>query len=58
MRVAVVGGTGPFGRALARQLARAGHDVVVGSREEARAQEVAEELGAFLERRPPRFAAP
>ena len=44
MRIAVVGGTGPFGRALAHRLRRAGHDVVVGSRDGDRAREVAAEL--------------
>jgi NADPH-dependent F420 reductase len=41
-----VGGTGPFGRALATRLVAAGHDVVVGSRDAARAEDVARELGA------------
>ena len=45
MRVAVVGGTGPFGRALATRLNEAGVDVVVGSRDRARAETVAQELG-------------
>ncbi|HEY1317326.1 MAG TPA: SDR family NAD(P)-dependent oxidoreductase [Gaiella sp.] len=45
MRVAVVGGTGSFGKALARRLAAAGYDVVIGSRDEARAAEAAQELG-------------
>jgi 8-hydroxy-5-deazaflavin:NADPH oxidoreductase len=46
MKVAVVGGTGAFGRALAKRLAESGgDDVVVGSREAARAQATAEELG-------------
>ena len=45
MRVAVVGGTGPFGRALATRLRQAGVDVVVGSRDLDRAQTVASELG-------------
>ena len=45
MRIAIVGGTGPFGRALARQLGKAGHGVVVGSRDAGRAQEIAAELG-------------
>ena len=40
-----MGGTGPFGRALARQLGKAGHEVVVGSRDAARAQEIASEFG-------------
>ena len=45
MRVAVVGGTGSFGTALARRLAEAGYDVVVGSRDAGRAAEAAEALG-------------
>ena len=46
MKIAVVGGTGDFGLALARQLAGAGHDVVVGSRDAERAEEKAGEVGA------------
>ncbi len=46
MKVAVVGGTGDFGLALAQQLVAAGVDVVVGSRDAARAQEKANEIGA------------
>jgi NADPH-dependent F420 reductase len=46
MKVAVVGGTGDFGLALARQLVEAGHDVVVGSRAADRAREKAAEVGA------------
>jgi NADPH-dependent F420 reductase len=46
VRVAVVGGTGDFGLALARQLTAAGHDVVVGSRDADRATEKAAEIGA------------
>jgi len=45
VRVAIVGGTGPFGRALARRLHEAGDDVVVGSRDAERAREKAAELG-------------
>lgn len=46
MRVAVVGGTGAFGRALAKRLAESGQDdVVVGSRDAGRGQATAEELG-------------
>ena len=45
MRVAIVGGTGPFGRALASRLAQAGYDVVIGSREAERAADVAAEIG-------------
>lgn len=44
MRVAVVGGTGPFGRALAARLHESGLDVIVGSRDAHRAVEAALEL--------------
>jgi NADPH-dependent F420 reductase len=39
--IALVGGTGPLGRGLARRLAAAGEDVVVGSRDPARAASAA-----------------
>jgi hypothetical protein len=46
MRVAVLGGTGSFGRALAARLASLGEDdVVIGSRDAGRAAETAAELG-------------
>jgi 8-hydroxy-5-deazaflavin:NADPH oxidoreductase len=46
MKVAIVGGTGAFGRALAKRLAELGQDeVVVGSRDAERARSTAEELG-------------
>jgi len=46
MKVAIVGGTGAFGRALAKRLGELGRDdVVVGSRDHERAQAAAEELG-------------
>lgn len=45
MRVAVVGGTGPFGKAVAVRLREAGVAVVVGSRDAERARATAEELG-------------
>ncbi len=45
MRIALVGGTGREGRGLAVRWARAGHDVVIGSRDAARAAARAEELG-------------
>ena len=45
MRVAILGGTGKFGRALATRLAAAGDDVVIGSRDAERAREIAEQVG-------------
>ncbi len=46
MRIAILGGTGSFGRALAARLAALGEDdIVIGSRDAARAQETASELG-------------
>ena len=46
MKVAIVGGTGDFGLALALRLVDAGDEVVLGSRDAARAQEKADEVGA------------
>lgn len=45
MRVALVGGTGSFGRALAVRLREAGVEVVIGSRDADRARQAAAELG-------------
>jgi NADPH-dependent F420 reductase len=46
MKVAIVGGTGAFGRALAKRLQEVGKDeVLVGSRDAERAQATAAELG-------------
>src|SRR5213075_2838359 len=45
MKVAIVGGTGTFGRALAKRLWSLGYDVHVGSRDAARGRERAIELG-------------
>jgi len=45
MKVAIVGGTGAFGRALARSLHQLGEDVYIGSREAKRAKERALEIG-------------
>ena len=46
MKVAIVGGTGAFGRALAQRLAEIGMDeVVIGSRDIERARTAAEEIG-------------
>jgi len=45
MKVAVVGGTGSFGQAVAKRLLAAGVDVVIGSRDSERARESAATLG-------------
>ena len=45
MRVALIGGTGSFGIALATRLAEAGYEVVIGSRDAERAAAAAAELG-------------
>jgi len=47
-KIAVIGGTGHLGSALAWRLAKAGHDVVIGSRSEASASAKADELGNGL----------
>jgi len=46
MKVAVLGGTGAFGSALARRLVDAGLDVTIGSRDPGRAAATAAEVGA------------
>jgi 8-hydroxy-5-deazaflavin:NADPH oxidoreductase len=52
VRVAILGGTGSFGRALAVRLAALGEDeLVIGSRDAARARAAAAELGAGVEGR-------
>ena len=43
--IAIVGGTGPEGAGLARRWARAGLDIIIGSRDAQRAQETAAALG-------------
>ncbi|KIH96884.1 oxidoreductase [Streptomonospora alba] len=48
LSVAVLGGTGDQGRGLALRLAMAGHRVVIGSRNQERAQGAADELGEGL----------
>lgn len=49
MSIAILGGTGPQGRGLALRFARAGTPVVLGSRDGARAQGIADELNDQLE---------
>lgn len=48
MTIAIIGGTGPQGKGLALRFARAGVPVAIGSRDAARAAEVASELSATL----------
>lgn len=48
MRIAVVGGTGAEGFGLALRLARAGHDVVIGSRDAAKAADAVSRAKAIL----------
>jgi 8-hydroxy-5-deazaflavin:NADPH oxidoreductase len=45
VKIAIIGGTGSFGRALARRLRLLGEDVYIGSRDAERARERALELG-------------
>jgi 8-hydroxy-5-deazaflavin:NADPH oxidoreductase len=47
VRIAVLGGTGPAGRALATRLASLGYDVVIGSRSKERAEQIRDELLAL-----------
>ena len=46
--IAVIGGTGPQGKGLGYRFARAGHDVILGSRSEERAIEAADQLEGRL----------
>ena len=48
--IAVLGGTGPQGRGLARRFAAAGLEVVIGSRSAERAESTAAELADAVER--------
>jgi 8-hydroxy-5-deazaflavin:NADPH oxidoreductase len=41
VQIGILGGTGPQGRGLARRLAAAGHEVVIGSRSAERAEKIA-----------------
>jgi NADPH-dependent F420 reductase len=47
-RIAILGGTGAQGSGLALRLARAGHDITIGSRDPSRARETAAELTARI----------
>jgi NADPH-dependent F420 reductase len=45
--IAVIGGTGHLGKAIARRLAKAGHAVTIGSRTADKAKVIADELGGL-----------
>lgn len=45
-KIAIIGGTGPEGSGLALRWARAGQEIVIGSRDVARAQQKAQEIAA------------
>lgn len=45
-KIAIVGGTGHLGNAIARRLVRTGHDVAIGSRSADSAEKAAKEIGA------------
>ena len=51
MKITVIGGTGPQGKGLAQRFALAGVDVVVGSRDKARAEGIAAELAEDIRQR-------
>ncbi|MBM86497.1 MAG: NADPH-dependent F420 reductase [Rhodospirillaceae bacterium] len=46
MKIAIIGGSGALGAGLAKRWARAGHGIVIGSRDAGRAAEAAERLNA------------
>jgi NADPH-dependent F420 reductase len=46
-KIGMIGGTGHLGKAIARRLAKAGHEVAIGSRTAEKAQITADELGGL-----------
>ena len=50
MKIAIIGGTGPQGQGLALRFARAGIEVVVGSRDPLRAATTVAEVNANFQR--------
>ncbi len=48
MKIAILGGTGPQGQGLALRLAKAGYEVLIGSRTLEKAQTIAKELNSKL----------
>lgn len=49
LKIAILGGTGKEGKGLAYRWARAGHQVIIGSRELAKAAAAAEEMNGLLQ---------
>jgi hypothetical protein len=47
-RIAILGGTGDLGSALARWLARGGHEIIIGSRDAAKAAAAAAQIAAEI----------
>ena len=45
MKLAILGGTGSLGKGLASRWIKAGHDVLIGSRDLAKAKEISIKLG-------------
>ena len=48
MTITIIGGTGPQGKGLAKRLALSGHNVIIGSRNKDRAEEISDELNQHL----------
>ena len=48
MEIAIVGGTGDEGMGLALRWARAGEEIIIGSREESKASEAAAQISAQI----------
>ena len=44
MTITIIGGTGPQGKGLAKRLALSGHNIILGSRNKERAEEISNEL--------------
>jgi NADPH-dependent F420 reductase len=48
MTITIIGGTGPQGKGLAKRLALSGHNIILGSRNKERAEEISDELNQLL----------
>ena len=44
MTITIIGGTGPQGKGLAKRLALSGHNIILGSRNKERAEDISNEL--------------